>query len=189
MKPSRISDEAVHKATGKNLKQWFSILDKAGAKKMPHRDIARFVYDNYLGKPKKKDGVNVTTNGGWWSQMVTVEYERARGLRAVNENANGFVVSIHKTVPGSITSLQKKWNMILKSKEVAAKKLVKKPSKTKRIMLRYQAEAGQVIVSFDERGEGKARIMVEAARLSKKSLIEPERAFWKKMLSKYFDEK
>src|SRR5690349_6826312 len=113
MKSSRISDAAVQKATGKNWKQWFAILDKAGAKKMTHRDMAQFVYDHHLGK-KGKGTTNVATSGGWWSQMVTVEYERERGLRKVNEYAQGFLVAIHKTMAGSVSSLQKHWQVMLK---------------------------------------------------------------------------
>lgn len=80
---AKISNEAVLKATGKNWQQWFAILDKAGAKKLKHIDIARFLQANYLGKNNKN--VNVVTSGGWWSQMVTVEYERARKMRPLPE--------------------------------------------------------------------------------------------------------
>lgn len=43
--------------------------------------------------------------GGWWAQMVTVEYERARGLRAVHQKANGFSVSASKTVTASVAAV------------------------------------------------------------------------------------
>lgn len=183
MKSTRISNEAVVKATGRNWMEWFTLLDKAGARKMVHRDIARILHDRYLGTNSQKGGTNVATRGGWWSQMVTVEYERARGLRQVNEQADGFLVAVHKTLPGSVIGLQKKWNEILKSKPVAQKQLVRLPSKTKRAMFRYRANVGGVVVTFDDRGNGKARIMVETIRLPKKSLVEPARVFWKGVLT------
>jgi hypothetical protein len=37
----RISDESVLKATGRSWNEWYSILNKAGAKKMEHKEIAR----------------------------------------------------------------------------------------------------------------------------------------------------
>lgn len=43
----RISDEAVRAKTGRIWKQWFSILDAAGAAKMAHRDIARLLAKRY----------------------------------------------------------------------------------------------------------------------------------------------
>ncbi len=42
MKKLGISDEAVVKATNKRLKEWFKILDKAGAKKTPQTNQERF---------------------------------------------------------------------------------------------------------------------------------------------------
>jgi hypothetical protein len=38
----RIGDEAVRAKTGKTWSQWFDILDKAGAKRISHKEIATF---------------------------------------------------------------------------------------------------------------------------------------------------
>jgi hypothetical protein len=38
-KAQRMSDEAVKSKTGKTWKEWFAILDKAGASKMSHQEI------------------------------------------------------------------------------------------------------------------------------------------------------
>ena len=65
---TRMSDAAVQASTGKIWKEWFAILDKAGARKMDHKQIVA-----YLVKHHKV--------GPWWQQMVTVIYEQARGLR------------------------------------------------------------------------------------------------------------
>ena len=67
-KAAGVSDEAVHAKTGKTWKEWYRILDAAKAKKMAHKEIAA-----YLAKEHIKSG--------WWSQMVAVAYEQARGLR------------------------------------------------------------------------------------------------------------
>src|SRR5215469_1117257 len=64
----RSSDEAVKAKTGKVWAEWFKILDKAGAKKMPHKEIALYLYE----KQKLP---------AWWCQMVAVGYEQERGLR------------------------------------------------------------------------------------------------------------
>jgi hypothetical protein len=173
-----MKDEAVIRATGKNWKEWFAMLDKAGAKKMSHRDIAITVH-KLLGK---KGSTNITTNGSWWSQMVTVEYERARGKRQVNQNETGFLVAVHKTVDMSVPELVKVWDKLTRSSAVRAKGLERKASKSKRAMIRYGAKIGGVVVNFDERANGKARIMVEAIRLPNKTSVEKERVFWKKVL-------
>lgn len=45
-----------------------TLLDKAGAKKMSHQEIANHLHTKHDVAP-------------WWTQMVTVTYEQARGLR------------------------------------------------------------------------------------------------------------
>ena len=67
--PAGISSAAVAKATGYGWDYWLKVLDKAGAASLPHRDIARMLYDK-LGLRKS-----------WWAQMIAVGYEQARGLR------------------------------------------------------------------------------------------------------------
>ncbi len=176
-----MEDAAIKRATGKTKAQWLALLDKAGAKKMSHRDIAKMVQTKYL---KSKAASNVVTNGGWWSQMITVEYERARGLRNQNQDEFGYMVSVHKTAMMSPQELLKAWSAIERSKPVAAKKLERLPSRSKRMQIRYKAKEGQVVVFFDARGGGKSRIAVEAVRLKSKSAVERERTFWKKMLTK-----
>jgi hypothetical protein len=65
---ARMSDESVTEATGKDWKAWFAVLDKAGAKKMEHRDISKYLHEKCKVGP-------------WWCQMIAVAYERERGLR------------------------------------------------------------------------------------------------------------
>ncbi|MEP0814097.1 MAG: SRPBCC domain-containing protein [bacterium] len=80
-----ISDDAVRKATGKSWEHWFKVLDKFDVQANGHRNAAYHLYEKH----------NVPA---WWSQMVTVEYERARGLRQVNERPDGFQISVSKTI-------------------------------------------------------------------------------------------
>lgn len=84
----RISDEAVQRATGRSWDEWFGWLDERGAGGMSHREIVALL--------AREGGIE----RGWWQQMVTVEYERARGLRVEGETADaGFEIGVSKTVP------------------------------------------------------------------------------------------
>src|SRR5438132_339601 len=87
-----MSDAAVKAKTGKDWPGWFSALDKAGAAKLNHRSITDILSTKY-GIP------------GWWCQMVTVEYERARGLRVRHETTSGFSVAVSKTFATSVSGL------------------------------------------------------------------------------------
>jgi len=175
----KTSDEAVKKATGKAWTEWFSILDKAGAKKMPHIEIAQYVYDNYLGEKKTKLAPDVAKKGGWWSQMVTVEYERSRGLRKVGETATGFNVSVHRTVGVPISRLFGEWRKI-----AAKNKLVEstvRPNKT----IRYKRDSEGVlyVVMFAAKESG-SRVGFEVIGLKRQSDIEKMRVYWKKQMEK-----
>ena len=81
-----VSEAAIRKGTGRGWDDWFRVLDEWGASTKDHTAIARYVNGEH--------GID-----GWWSQSVTVGYERARGMRAPNQRPEGFEVSVSKTVP------------------------------------------------------------------------------------------
>ena len=86
----RISEPKLVEATGKTWDQWFGILDRWGGTKHTHIEIARHLADD-LGAPM------------WWTQTITVEYERARGMRVKYQRPDGvFAVSSSKTVPAPV---------------------------------------------------------------------------------------
>lgn len=94
---TRISDEAVKKATGKTWQEWLIQLDKAGAKDMTHRQIVAEV---------AKDGAV----SQWWQQMVAVEYEHRRRRRQVGQTADaGFQIGVQKTIAAGQEAM---WELI-----------------------------------------------------------------------------
>ncbi|HEX7779978.1 MAG TPA: hypothetical protein VF424_12085 [Vicinamibacterales bacterium] len=62
--------------TGRGLDHWFEVLDRFGAVEKGHTAAARHLYDAH--------GVD-----GWYAQGITVAYERARGVRGVNQRRDG----------------------------------------------------------------------------------------------------
>jgi uncharacterized protein YndB with AHSA1/START domain len=95
-----ISDAAVKKATGKDRAQWFALLNRAGAKKMSHKEIAQWLHDNHIKK-------------GWWAQMLTVEYEYARGKRVAGQTVGaGFQIGVQKALP---VSQKEAWRLVTKT--------------------------------------------------------------------------
>jgi hypothetical protein len=92
-----MSDDAVKVRTGKVWADWFRILDKAGAKKWPHKEIAAYLYT------KKKIS-------GWWSQMVAVGYEHERGLRQKFQNCAGeFSANNSRVMDVALANAYKAW--------------------------------------------------------------------------------
>ncbi|MDQ6870551.1 MAG: hypothetical protein M3037_00900, partial [Gemmatimonadota bacterium] len=92
-----ISDEAIKAKTGCTWGRWVSALDRKGGEKMAHRDIAALVHDKY-----KIDS--------WWSQMVTVGYERIKGLRARGQRRDGtYEAGKSRTFNVPVTALFDAW--------------------------------------------------------------------------------
>lgn len=83
---SPISDASVVARTGRDLAHWFTVLDAFDARRMGHTAAAKHLHERH-GVP------------GWHAQGITVAYERARGLRAVNQRLDGrFEISVSKVV-------------------------------------------------------------------------------------------
>ena len=82
-----MTEAGITAKTGKGWDYWFKALDKAGAAKLDHKGIVAI-----LNRKMKV--------GPWWGQMIAVSYERARGIRAVNQKRDGeFSVSVTKVMP------------------------------------------------------------------------------------------
>ena len=102
MAKTPVSDESVKRATGRDWAEWCRLLDGEGAQKMAHAEIARLVDETFNG-------------GDWWSQMVTVGYERLRGLRAANQRRSGaFEISKSKTIAAPAARVFAAWQSAAK---------------------------------------------------------------------------
>ncbi len=92
-----MDDTAVIKATGKQLSEWFAILDERGARELQHKEIARLLHQDF-GVP------------GWWSQSVTVEYEKHIGRRETGQTQSGeYEATVTKTLPGTMDEVLDRW--------------------------------------------------------------------------------
>lgn len=88
----QMSDDAVQAKTGKIWAEWFALLDQAGGLSMTHKEIVLHLVTKH-------------SIGDWWSQMVAVTYEQARGLRDKHEKSDGYQISKSKTMRVSIETL------------------------------------------------------------------------------------
>jgi hypothetical protein len=167
-----ISDAAVKKATGCGWDRWFAFLDRLGCAKMSHKEIAELVHARW---PRI---------GGWWSQMVTVGYEQARGLRAKNQTTDGWKVSSSKTVAVPLKSLFGAWN----DPKERAKWLedhgftVKKATAPKSMRIAWVDGKTSIEANFFAKGAGKSYVALQHNKLSGRKEVEKMRAYWKKAL-------
>src|ERR1700753_3294759 len=88
-----MTDAAIKERTGKDWGEWFAALDKAGAAGLDHKGIAKLARED-MGA------------GDWYGQMISVSYERVRGIRAMNQKCDGeFSVSVTRVMAAPLGTL------------------------------------------------------------------------------------
>jgi hypothetical protein len=167
-----MTDAAVKAKTGKDWAGWFGALDKAGAAKLKHPQIARLLHERH-GVP------------GWWSQMVTVEYELARGMRVRHQTATGFSVSASKTLTTTLSALYTATASAAKRKQwfPAGELDVSSQTRNKYFRGAWNGSA-RLEIGFYAKEGGKAQIAVQVNKLARRSDVDRERAAWKAALQK-----
>jgi hypothetical protein len=166
-----MTDAAIKAKTGEGWDHWFAALDKRGATKLDHKAIVAFLY--------KKMKV-----GPWWGQMIAVSYERARGIRAVNQRRDGeFSVSVSRVMDAGLAALfaaatagRAKW---------FPKGAFEETSRTKDKYWRGKwKKSGRLEIGFLGKGPGKSQITVQSNKLLDTAAVATEREAWKKALER-----
>ncbi|MGH8104503.1 MAG: hypothetical protein ACREJQ_08285 [bacterium] len=169
----RVSDEAVHKRTGKKWDEWFKILDARGAVEMGHTEIAALLYED-LKCP------------GWWNQMVAVEYERSRGLREKHQRPEGFEISVSKTITLPAATLFYAWqNENARAKWLPDTPIViHKCSPNKTLRITWIDGKKSIDVQFYQKGDSKCQVVVQHGNLADAKAAEKMKAYWSAALSR-----
>jgi len=167
----KVGDEAVKKATGKAWPEWFKLLDKAGAKKLPHPEIATLLAEKHGVKP-------------WWSQMVTVGYEQARGLRVLHEAADGFQASGNQTINVPAATLFEAFvNDKQRQSWLGDVLAVRKATRPK--SARFDFKSGTLVgVNFYAKGAGKSSVSLDQRKLKSAKEAANAKKFWAEKLEK-----
>ena len=160
-----ISTAAVSKATGHGWNYWLRVLDKAGAAKLPHKEIVALLY-NKLGLRKS-----------WWVQMVTVGYEQARGLRKLNQKADGFVATVSRTVGVPISALFAAWEEGRRGDWLPDAIEVRRATKNKSMRITWPDGSG-VDVNFYDKGGSKAVVAIEQGKLPDEGAVAAVKQLW-----------
>ncbi|MBK9097558.1 MAG: SRPBCC domain-containing protein [bacterium] len=167
----KISDDAVQKSTGKTWKNWFSLLNKAGAKKMEHKDIAQLLY--------KKYGLS-----GWRSQMVTVQYEQDIKGRKKHETTSGFQISKSVTLITPVTKVFNTINSPLKRivwlEDPAI--TISKSTKDKSIRGKWIDKKTNIEFQFYPKENSKTQLVVQQSKIKTAKEAEKMKTYWEKQL-------
>ncbi|MGB0035400.1 MAG: hypothetical protein WBP79_08005 [Candidatus Acidiferrales bacterium] len=169
----RSSDEVVIAKTGKPWAEWFKILDKSGAKKMTHTEIASFLYD------KKKVP-------GWWSQMVAVGYEHERGIREKFQDCNGnFAANASRTMSVPISKAFAAWtdDKLRKRWLPGAKIEITTATPGKSLRAKWDTDT-RLSVYFYSQGPEKTRVVADHMKLTSSKEVVKMKSYWTSALEK-----
>jgi uncharacterized protein YndB with AHSA1/START domain len=159
-----MSDSAVKKATGRGWSDWLAVLDEAHCNEKPHREIA--VYVKSLGTPD------------WWSQMVTVGYERIRGLRDMAQRRGGaYEASKSRTFNVPVEMLfDAIANARKRSRWLDVKFTVRTANANKTV--RGSMDGSPVQFYFVDKGKGKSSVAVTQEKLADKEAVAVVKESW-----------
>jgi hypothetical protein len=169
----RMSGEAVKARTGKAWKEWFAILDKAGAKKMTHQEIVKFL--------NTKHGI-----GSWWQQMVTVTYEQERGLRARHEGPKGYQISVSRTVGVSLANLYRAFATEKNRSRWLDEDglIVRKATANKSMRITWKDGKTSLEVYFSAKGDKTSQVVVQHSKLPDGKTAAKMKTYWRKTLDR-----
>ena len=169
----RMSDEAVVSKTGKNWKQWFGIIDKAGGAKMTHQEIVKLLNSKY----------NV---GPWWCQMVTVTYEQQTGRREAHQKTDGYQISVSRTLRTPLSLLYSSFaNQRLRNEWLGEEGLaLRKATQNKSIRLTWIDGKSILELNFYPKDKDKTQVVVQHSKLANATTAARMKTYWTKALDR-----
>ena len=134
---------------------------------MQHKAIAEHLYANY-------------EISGWWSQMVTVSYERFRGLRDVGQRrGGGFDVNRSRTIAVPVSHLYSAFeNPELRDRWLPGVQLVIRAATEHKSMRCRLADDSPLDVHFTAKGESKSTVSLQLRDLLDREAAEEMKLFW-----------
>ena len=181
-----LSDAKSREKTGHGLDHWFDVLDRFGGVEKGHTAAARHLCD-------------VQGVGGWYAQGITVAYERARGVRAINQRRDGeYEVSVSKVLPAEMGQVikafaqtrRRQWSGdvdhgLLTALSAALDSPSSKGFVTKangQARLRYPWDRTIVEVYLLPKANGKSSIVVVSKKLGSQTILDVRRRQWRAAL-------
>ena len=185
---SRTAEAGLIKKTGHGYDHWFRVLDAFGAPAKGHTASAAHLYRDH-GVPS------------WHCQMVTVAYERERGLRAMNQSGAGdFQVNVSKVVPVSVAEVvdalrtarrRAQWLKSADPELVRPLEAALRGPKPREVKvrdaalarLRYPWDSGRAEIAIMGKPNGRTNVVASMTKLAGPEEVEERRAQWRNALN------
>lgn len=165
------SDEAMERGSGRSRSDWFALLDEWSATERKHPEIARWL--------QEVQGV-----GGWWAQSITVDYERARGIRVLHQTTAGFSVGANRTIGvDAERALRAFTDPTVRSRWLPDVELRRRPTRATLVArFDWPDPPSRFVVATVPKGPDKSTISVQHEQLPDAETAERFKAKWRERL-------
>lgn len=170
-KVAGMADARIADNTGHTWEEWVRLLDGDKAADMAHPDIARLVGGKYGVRP-------------WWTQAVTVGYERIKGLRARGQRRDGsYEASKSRTFDVPVTTLFDAWADAATRRRWLDARDVKVRTATRPRSMRLSWSDGTVIALWFTAKGKKSTVAVQHTKLPDRAAADRLKDYWSAQLS------
>jgi uncharacterized protein YndB with AHSA1/START domain len=139
---------------------------------MTHQEIA--------GHLSAKEGV-----GPWWTQMVAVSYEQARGLRDKHQKPAGYEISISRMIDAPVSKAFKAWtDDQTRRKWLASKLTIRKATANKSLRITWEDGKTSLAVGFLSKSAGKSQVVAQHSKLPDAKAAAKMKKFWSEALDR-----
>ena len=166
-----MTDAILKEKTGCTWERWVHALDRHHADQMSHREIAALVNDKYKVGP-------------WWGQMVTVGYERIKGLRARGQRRDGsYEAGKSRTYDVPVTMLFDAWADASVRRRWLDGANVRVRTATAPKSIRLGWDDGSIIaVNFTNKGKSKSAVALAHTKLPDRETANRFKDYWSERL-------
>jgi hypothetical protein len=161
-----MADSVIEEKTGCAWDRWVWALDHVGAYNWPHRAIAQYVREKYQV-------------ADWWTQAVTVGYERIKGLREIGQRRSGsWEASKSKTINAAAGTVFKSFKQPkLRSGWLDARPVLRTAVPNKTIRMTWE-DGSSVEVYVVSKGRSKTQVAVQHTKLPNREAVDRMKWFW-----------
>jgi hypothetical protein len=160
-------DAILKEKTGCTWERWVHALDRHGAAEMSHREIADLVNTKYKVGP-------------WWGQMVTVGYERIKGLRARGQRRDGsYEANKSRTYDVPVRTLFEAWHdASIRRRWLDADGVKVRTATAPKSMRLGWNDGGIIAINFMAKGRAKSAVALSHMKLPDKTTAERLKKYW-----------
>lgn len=174
-----VSEARCTEKTGHGFDHWFAVLDRFGAAKEGHTAAATHLRECH--------GVSA-----WYSQSITVLYERARGLRVLNQASSGsHQVSVSRVLPVPfavacrfLTEAEARDRWLAEIDGEMARRITEAAeagvrTKADAAWIRLRWEPARIELRISATSDDRSRAVARIEQLPSADAVPPERTRWK----------